>query len=398
MATKGRGPSAESLREQYDHSYDHRGDSGMFGSFFIEDVDEWSPADDENEVAIVPYLVTENSQFRKLNPDLNRPVSDAALKDKEGWVYKLTALVHSNVGPNKDRAICPRTLKLPCPFCELRDQLRDELAKLKAKGRSDVNLEKRISELGASKRAIYNIIGFNSRKDRERNLMVWTAPHASIEDVIIDRARDKRTGEYKYFSVLEENWNVYFKKTGKGLNTEYSEVDLLDRRKEDRFTNEEAEKLLANAYVLDDIVEVKTYDEFYELLHGVPPGAGTTDRGASSTEERTEELRDERRSRSTREEPEERPRDRGGRGSGRTEAPLRGRERELEKASDESGKPECFALEFNQRQECEDCVSDTFKACMKASDESSKQGSPARGGEDRDGSGRSERSSRSSRK
>ena len=395
MAKGNRGPSAESMRDQYDHSWEHRGDSGMFGHFFTEDVDEWSPADGENEVAIVPYLVTENSQFRKLNPDMNRPVSDAALKGKEGWVYKLVALVHGNVGPNKDRAICLRTLKQACPLCELRDQLRDELAKLKAKGRTDPDLEKRISELGASKRAIYNVIGFNSRKDMDRGLMVWTAPHASIEDVIIDRARDKRTGEYKYFSVLEENWNVFFRKTGKGLGTEYSEVDLLDRRKEDRLSDADMEKLLESAHVLDDIVEVKTYDELYELLHGAPPG----EKAAPKAEDEEERPRD-RRGRD--EAKEERPRDRERTGRGRAEEEPPAREREPEQKRDEEKNPECFAQEFNQRQECEECPADTFKTCMKASDEATKTKRNERGGEDRgaakSGGGKEERSSRSSRK
>lgn len=373
---KGRGPSAESLKDQFEHSYEHRGESGMFGNYFTVDVNEWSPADEENEVGIVPFLLKVNSDFRKKNPELNRPVSDSQLKSNNGWVHKLSVFSHGNIGPNKDNKICLKTLKERCPVCELRDEFREKLAKLKAKGRTDQELVDRISQLNPRKRAIYNMISFNSTKDKERGLMVWAAPHASIEDEIIDRAKDKRTAEYKMFAVLEDNWNIFFRKTGKGLNTEYSEVDVLDRRKEDILSEEEMDRLLEDALVIDEIVEVLSYDELYELLHGVKPGEKLPEQKPDPQEEEEPRSR-----RGSREESEERPRERE-RSTRKSEE--RG-ERRQEPVKGEQDNPECFALEFNQKNECEDCASDVFKACMKASDDAvKKERGVERGSEDKD--------------
>lgn len=381
---KRRGPSSEAVREQMDHSYEHRGETGMFGSIFPSDVPEWSPVDGDNEVAIVSYLCKENSEFRKKNPDLNRPFTDKQLKDGDAWAYKLSVFVHGNLGPNKDRKVCMKTFKEACPVCELRDELREELSRLKDNNRTDKDLEDRISQLGASKRAVYNIISFNSKKDREKGVMVWVAPHASIEDVIIERARDRRSGEFKLFGVLDEGWNVLFTKKGKGLNTEYSGVDIEDRRKEDDLSEKEIDEVMDDAFNLDEQVEISTYDELYELLHGVKPSEDT-ERGKV----------DDRRSRRREEAPpEEETRGRG-----------RSRDRQAERAGSSSLKedgaageeemPECFGIEFNEKNECQDCVSAIFKECMKKTKDKEAGGSGKES--DRGKRGKSSREGRSGR-
>lgn len=368
MATKRRGPSLETMKQQMDHSYEHRGETGMFGNIFSKDVAEWKPADESNEIAIIPFLCKENSEFRKRNPDLNVPFSDKELKEEDAWAYKLSVFIHGNIGPNKDQKLCLKTLKERCPVCELRDELREELGKLKDKGRTDKDLEERVQALGASKRCLYNIISFNSKKDREKGIMVWSAPHASIEDVIVDRAKDRRSGEYKYFNVIEENWNIAFDKKGKGLNTEYLGVDVIDRRKEDDFTEKEVSTLIFSSHILDEIVEVTPYEQLYELLHGTKPeeapikeDAEVDRRSRRGIPDDAQVSRGRDRGRSKLEEAEP------------SESNLPPAEEKPSAFSDpEAVLPECFGIEFNQRNECEDCESVTFKACMKETDTKSK--------------------------
>ena len=63
MSDRRRRPSFE---DSYEHSYDHRGDTGKFGSIFSEDVGQWKVSADEHELCIVPYVskLEENSIFR----------------------------------------------------------------------------------------------------------------------------------------------------------------------------------------------------------------------------------------------------------------------------------------------------------------------------------------------
>lgn len=353
-------PKVQDMDDGVDHSYDHRGQTGNYGNIYKGDVEIWNPSEDEHEVAIFSYLVTENSMFREDNPDFNLPFSEDKLK-AGAFSHKLTILLHWGIGVNKDAVLCPRTLKRPCPICEERDKLVE-----KDEG-DDKALAKRIMDLNPAKRALYNILCFDSNKEMKKGIQIWEAPHKSIEDILSEKFKDRRTGEKRYFMIPEEGWNVFFEKTGKRLNTEYRQVDIVARKKEDVLTDKDLDDLYLMVYNFEEIVVPKSYEEIDKMFTGVAARGGKDDEKPEGEEEQS-------RFRGRDRESEE-----------RESESRRGREPEKEeKPSEEDLKdpnspevPEkyqsCFGVQGNQLDKCEDCPKKLWQSCVKKMEEEKKK-------------------------
>ncbi len=348
--TRRERPSIEDMDDGVQHSYDHRGDTGKYGNIYKEEVEQWRKLGEmDHEFCMVPYLCKENSVFRTKNPDFNKPFDDEKIQSEAAWAHKLTVLIHNNIGVNKDAVICLRTLKEECPICEDRERLftliDQESDKDKAK-----QLQERADKLGTSKKALYNVVVFDSDKEMRKGVQIWEAPHASIEDVLSELYTDRRTGEKKYYTIPEEGWNVCFEKRGKGLNTEYRKVAIERRRKEDALSDKDLDELYAMAYNLDEIVEIKDYKVLYTIHHG------------------TEGLPEK----------EERP-DQGSRFRGRREekaADSLADERDTGRRAPEEVPEkytECFGIMNGQKEECEECPKKIWEKCLKKTDENKKE-------------------------
>ena len=365
MSKRGR-PNVDNMRGRTQHSYDHRGQTGKYGKMYKEDLPMWSADANEHEVCIIPFSIGsgKNSEFRN-NPDLNMPFSKDELKEG-AFDYKLTVLIHHGIGPNEDAVLCLRTIGKSCPICEERDRLTKE---------DPDAYKEEISGLNPWKRALYNIICFDSDKEFDKGVQVWEAPHASIEDVLSELSKkpNRRTGEieHKDYQIPEERWNVFFERVGKGISTEYKQLEILERKKSDEFTDKEIDQLYKDAYDFEDLIEIKSYDELYEMQHGIKPDG-------EAKEEPVERGRGGRsggRGRDTdeggKEETTVRGRGRGdrSRGSEEEKTSTRGGRRPSSGQDKDSGKPECFGAECNQKDECEKCSSEMFDACYKKSKE-----------------------------
>ena len=165
-----RRPNRESVRSSAQHSYDHRGETGLYGNIYNEDVPEWVPSNDEHELALIPYQVQsgENSLFRA---KWNKPFNKQELKDGELWDYKLTILVHGNVGPNKDNVLCLGTFDQDCPRCEEVAELREKKVRLEDQDKSTKEIETLIGSLAKRKKALYNIVCLDSKKERKKGVL-----------------------------------------------------------------------------------------------------------------------------------------------------------------------------------------------------------------------------------
>ena len=119
---KRKRPKAKDRQERREHSKEHSGQTGKFQKIYTEDVDLWIPDPGDHEVAVIPFLVSENTEFRS-NADLNKPFSKEELKGESSYDHKLTVLIHYGVGVNDDAVLCLRTVGKTCPICEARDQL-----------------------------------------------------------------------------------------------------------------------------------------------------------------------------------------------------------------------------------------------------------------------------------
>jgi len=341
-------PSKEKMRERTQHSYDHRGQSGKFADIYTEDLPMWKPSVGQHELMIVPYLFEgkENSVFRT-NKDINQPFSDEELDKKDSFDYKLTIFVHNNIGVNEDSFLCLRTVGEACPICEHRAKLEKE----------DPDLhEKEISSLWPSKRALYNAVVLDTDKTIGEGLQVYEAPHPSIEDPLSEEAkkRDRRTGEieHKDYTIPEEGWNACFERSGTGRSTEYKQVEILERQKDQEFTEKELDEFYEQAICFEDVIEIKTYDELFEIYHGVKSEDMATD---TTNRERGGRERG--------------GRDRAGKKDDEQEKTTsrRGRTRS------EETKPECFGIKCNMLDECEKCSEKMFDACLDEFEKSKKE-------------------------
>lgn len=353
-------PKIDDMEGHLQHSYDHRGDTGRFGTIYTKEVERWRKiSEDTHEFCIVPYLCRENSVFRTANPDFNKPFDDDKLKGDDGaWAHKLTVLLHYSVGVNKDTVVCPRTWKADCPICEERNVLFDLIDRETDKDRAGV-LQKQADDLGTTKRALYNVFIFSSEKEMKKGVQVWEAPHESIEDVLSDLYADERTGEKRYYTIPEEGWNVSFERSGKGKEgTKYRNVKIVKRLDKDEFSEKELVELYGMAYNLDEIVDRKSYDELKEMVKGHASGGeeereerSDRFRGGREEGDRDEETPDRFRGRKKEKEKEE-PSGDAERASGRNEAP------DVPKKYEE-----CFGVMNGKRAECEDCPKDIWKDC-----------------------------------
>lgn len=181
------------------------------------EVREWVPGDGEHRVVIIPYEISSgrNSPFRN---KWNRPFSSRELTETDLWDYKLTIFIHRD-----PPELCMKSFDEECPRCEWSP---------------------------AFKIAVYNVVVLDSKEDRRKGIQVWQAPHASIEDALTERARDKKTGEIIPYGFPEEGYAVYFEKTGSGLAREYTEVDLVRHN----MTEKELNRAYEGAYDLENIL------------------------------------------------------------------------------------------------------------------------------------------------
>jgi len=349
-------PKIEDMESQVDHSYEHRGETGKFGNIYKPDseVSVWRCEEGEHELCLIPYLVEENSVFRTSNPDFNPPFKDSQISAGKSWSYKLSVLIHYNVGINKDAVLCLCTLRQKCPICERRDELIE--TKEEVEGRKEAEaLDARIRNLSPSKKCLYNIFCFDSDKEMDKGVQLWEAPHASIEDIIAGKKKDRRTGELRPFWVPEEGWDVFFEKKGKVFpNIDYVDVDIVERRKEDDFKDSELDELYDLAWNLEDIIVVPSHKEVKAMM------------GEEVVEEEETEKEEEQEERAT------------GRFRGR-----KSRKEEPEKEEEEQEEPEkeeeltCPVDQFgqgdNKLPECEDCPDDLWTSCQKACEENKKK-------------------------
>ena len=335
-----RGPKLDRMKQRSKHSYEHRGQTGKYGNIYSVDVEKWSCESGDHEIAVIPFntKATENSPFRKVS-DLNMPFSDDEIAEGETWDYKLTVLIHMNVGVNQDAVLCLRTIGQKCPLCEERNRLLNE-------EKLDYSDEE-VRVLGVSKKCLYNILCFDNDKERDKGIQIWEAPHSSIEDVLSELAnkRNRRTGEVeeKPYYQPEEGWNVVFVRVGSGLDTEYRQIEILERRNEDDFSDE-LDQLYEEAYNFEEIIEIKAYDEIVAMA------------GLGSVPKETEVEREYSRRGRNKEGGEQEPQESDDSNNG----------------NDDDSLPDCFGVECNMKDECENCPDEIYEDCYKVFEEKKK--------------------------
>ena len=221
-----------------------QGGSGVFkGDLKIQ---RWKPKEGQHMIDVVPYFAGKND-----SPEA-----------REDGTYMFSYGVHYRVGIDEKTYVCPRTIPgwedRRCPICEY-------AAKMKQEGMDFDDYK----VFFPKKRELYNVVVQDSEKERDKGVQVFDVSYhfmgkllepimkkpirAGMEDVdpYIDFALETTDGKTIAFSIGS-------KKTGKDkVFPTYTGHRFVDR-------DYDLEEYLDDAYILDEILYVPSYDEIYK--------------------------------------------------------------------------------------------------------------------------------------
>ena len=241
MARKSLRNKFKELNERTQESYATRDSGGGMKNYFnnekMEDISTWWAGKGDHIIDVIPYFAGNNDP-----------------KNKKGSpAYVLSVDVHRGVGPMEEMIVCPEQFGKPCPVCQERYRLTKENA----------DYAKVLKPLKPSKRSMYNIIVRDGGDMEKKGVQIFEIAHWFMEKHLSKIAKDPRGDGFVIFSDPDDGRSISFERTGTGpKNTDYTGHRFVDRP--DVISNEELEE----AYCLDDLIEVKDYDEIFEIFFG----------------------------------------------------------------------------------------------------------------------------------
>jgi len=305
-----------------------RKDAGGKGIFKGDTgVNFWSPEGGDHLIDFIPFLAGEN------HPTV-----------QEGKVaYSLRVKVHYGIGSNEDKsALCLyETFGQPCPICEHRLALRTEGA--------DEDIWK---ALYPKKRAIYNILCFDSSREEDKGVQVWEVAEfymqKHLDTLMKGRGRRPGGGEGTLvpFTDPDEGKSIAFTINPPKTRNDFAEY--IGHRFEER-DYEIDDDTLEDAQILDELIHIPTYESVYEEYYGEPIDDGDDEDEDEYDED--EENEDEDYDEEDEDEDEDEEED----------------EDEDEDDDDEDDEEECpgggdFGSDTNELDGCEEC--DVWEECL----------------------------------
>ena len=256
------------LSQRAAESFARKDDTGKFRGILreTEGVKMWRPGEGSHIFDIVPYRTGEH------DPKL----------PKGALAYVLDVWVHFNVGATEDSFVCPaRTFsdkKNPlhqterCPICDDQNRLRKSMESLEDEDEIKA-MEDQIKALNPRRRVLYNVLVLDNAAEEEKGVQIWDVAHWSMERHLSVLSEKKRgpsgavVGGHIPFASPKNGKSVVFNKKGKGMNTEF-----LGHRFEEREGYVIGPELLQAAKVLDEAINIPTYNDLYLSYHGVASG------------------------------------------------------------------------------------------------------------------------------
>jgi hypothetical protein len=186
----------------------------------------------------------------------------------EGKVYwERTFYVHRM--PEGGQHVClRRTLNQPCPICEFSRNLANS---------DDVD-EKLVTDLRSKERQLFNVI---DTRDRKAGIQLLEISYHLFGTLLDDRTQPNEDDPDDDGSVYSDfaHWAKGFtlrltvKKKKMGMNSfmEVTAIDFKPRRQQYE------KSILDEAYCLDDLLVVKTYDELKKLVLGLDASSAGDD-------------------------------------------------------------------------------------------------------------------------
>ena len=286
----------------------------------------WKPESGDHIVDIIPYSAGPS------HPTV--PEGEPA--------YNLRVRVHYGVGPGEDKSfLCVQeTFREPCPICEHRLQLKNEGAE------DDV-----WKSLLPKKRAVYNIICWDSTREEEKGVQIWEVAEfyfqKHLDTLSKPPRRPGRNQEIVAFADIDEGKSISFTINPPKSRNDFKEFighTFVDR---DYVIDDDQ---LESAHCLDQIIHIPTYKEVYEEYWG----ESLEEEGEYTEEEPESEPEEEPEEDYTEEEPE-----------GEPEEEYTEEEDGTEEGSDDDNACPAggdFGVDTSELDECEEC--DIWQECL----------------------------------
>jgi len=285
MAKKSRfrsmkGNPTEDMIRRTEESKKREGGTNKWNDYLKDDFDgeKFIAKEGEHLLDIIPYITG---------------TQDPKLGEGER-AYMLDVYVHQKVGINEDSVLCPASnyRGKKCPICE-------HQAKMKKAG---IFSEDEVKALNPKRRALYNVVCYDTAETEAKGVLVWEASYHLTEKEILPIARNRRGGGYIPFADPDKGKSISFFREGAGAATRYKGYTLLDREEEI------SDEILDAAYCLDELLDIKSYEEIEELFRPTAPeldGSDTPDHDKDEEEDHEYERSRSRKRSSAKKEDEE---------------------------------------------------------------------------------------------
>jgi hypothetical protein len=186
----------------------------------------------------LPYEVTDAK-----HPDRN-PEQDVAMPGSL-W-YKRPYKLHRNVGADNDSAVCPTSIKKPCPICEHRS--------VRSKAGAD---KEELKAMNASQRNLYVVVPLGE-KDYDEKPHIMDIAQFLFQDLLNEELQENEDNEV--FPDLEEGKSVKirFDSTTIAGSKAFATADRID------FIERESqykESILTKVPNLDEVLKIYSYEE-----------------------------------------------------------------------------------------------------------------------------------------
>jgi hypothetical protein len=177
----------------------------------------------------------------------------------EGTWYERTYFVHKNVGIDKATVICPKgTFSKPCPICEYKSTL----------DYSDPEDLKKIKELNAQERQLFNIILPSESKGNEHKIYVLDQPRFGFGRLIDDMIQKAdEDDDYQYYVDLKNGLTLKLNIEEKHTDTfKFFGVSTIEF-KQRKYTYDES--LLDLTVDLDTVLQITPYETIKDMFFGI---------------------------------------------------------------------------------------------------------------------------------
>ena len=249
-----------------------RNAGGMFDQYLRSDVTMFKPKDGENCIRILPPTwgkhVFTDKDFAALDDEDKDIITEEHTLWGSNWDIGLT--IHYQIGADNSSYLCPDKMHQgDCAVCEARLSSKDE------------------DEINAYKPSYRPACWMIDRDNEKAGPQVWPMPVTVFQEINA-RGKDKKSGKPIFVDDWHKGYDIVFTKTGEGLRTKYSGVEIM--RDDSPLHDEEALMEAWRDYIEDNplpsVLQYYDSDHVHKVLYGKSVAAHVEDEDEDEDEDK----------------------------------------------------------------------------------------------------------------